>query len=199
MDMAQFDDWLDGINTHIASQAGSAGNVPRLIVVQAVRSTVKLFLTDTNLWVHRPRTAMVHADSRLLEIPRDTYICKIWACDRQPGMVDRLRYSHPNIIHLDGLNNSERDSKSLLSLDVSLSVTQNSLECPMFIYDQYYSTILSGALAGLQAMPGKAWSEPSMVVYHKQLFDQGVIEANKLGRLGINRQKSPNTIKPNYA
>lgn len=199
MDMAQFDDWLDGINTHIASKAGSAGNVPRLIVVHAVRSVVRQFLTDTNLWVHRPRTAIVQAQSRLLEIPRDTYICKIWASDQQPGMVDRLRFGHPNIIHIDDLSNAERDSKSLLTLDVSLAVTQNSLECPMFIYDQYYSTILSGALAGLQAMPGKEWSEPNMVAYHKQLFDQGVMEANKLGRLGINRQKSPNTIKPNYA
>lgn len=198
IEMAQFDDWIDGVNTYIASQLGSAANVPRVIAVHVVRSAVRRFLTESLVWVHRPHTTIEQMDDRLLMIPRDTFICKIWQIKENPCLTDNMTYGFPNVVHLDKLLASDRSSDDLKHLEVSLSVTQTSLECPMFVFDRYYDGILSGALASLQAMPGKAWVEPSMVAYHREIYESAINAAKLDVRSGLNRQKPSNTIPANY-
>jgi len=196
--MAQYDDWLDGVNTNIASQAGSAANVPRVIVVHAVRSVVRGFLNDTDSWVHKPQNIVERLTDRVLMIPRDTYICKVWQLRGESDVTDRITYSHPNVLHLDLLDDSEIRRIPIKDIEVSLSVTQTSLECPMFIFDRYYDGILSGVLANLQAMPGKAWAEPSMVAYHRSVFESAMMTARQNVSAGFNRQKSRQTLPANF-
>lgn len=198
IEMAQFDDWMDGVNTYIASQAGSAANVPRVIVVHAVRSAVRKFLTESNIWVHRPRSTMDRLSDRLLMIPRDTFICKVWQIRENSCLTDQMTYGFPNVVHLDKLSERDRVSDDLKNLEVSLSVTQTSLECPMFVFDRYYDGILSGVLANLQAMPGKAWADPSMVAYHRDIYESAINTAKSDVSSGLNRQKSATTIPANY-
>ena len=200
MDMVEYDDWLDSINTWIATQAGSAANVPRLIVVQVVRSVVRKFLTKTNIWILSPTVMpMIEgARDRVLDLPRNTYICKIWDNHCCSYLINNISYSHPNIINLAGLSESEVKRETLKGLEVSLSVTQDSLECPRFIYDRYHSGILSGALAELQSMPGKAWSEPNMVSYHQSLFDEAVQSARTDMTSNFSRLRVSNDIPPNF-
>lgn len=199
MIMAQFDDWIDGINTYIASRADSASNVPRIIAVHAVRSVMREFLTESGVWVHKTRTLSRSTEAWTLIIPRDTFICKIWqlhGCANH--LSDQLYYEHPNIINLSDLSSNDRKHEALDKLQVSLSITQDSLECPMFIYDKYYDGILSGALAALQVMPGKAWSEPSMVSYHQQAFSIAIRKAKADASNQFNRTKSSTTIPPSF-
>ena len=198
MEMAQFDDWLDGINTHIATSTGGAANIPRLVVVHTVRSVVRQFLTESKCWVYKPRFINQNARSRVTTIPRDTYICKVWSDRCSPCISESISFSHPNIINLNGISDNELNNITLKDIEVSLSVTQTSLECPMFIFDKYYDGILSGALAGLQAMPGKSWSQPSMVAYHKDVFDATVMSAKNDVTNGFNRKKSSPTIPANF-
>lgn len=198
IEMAQFDDWTDGVNTYIASQSGSAANIPRMIIVHAVRSAVRRLLTESRVWVHRPHTTIEQLDDRLLMIPRDTFICKIWQIRENSCLTHYMTYGFPNVVHLDKLPARDRSSDDLKHLEVSLSVTQTSLECPMFVFDRYYDGILSGALASLQAMPGKAWVEPSMVAYHRDIYDSAINAAKSDVRSGFNRQKSSDTIPANY-
>ena len=198
IEMAQFDDWVDGVNTYIATQAGSAANVPRIIIVHTIRSAVKKLLTDSKIWVHQPHTTIERMTDRLLMIPRDTFICKLWQIRENSCLTHYMTYSFPNIVHLNKLSERDRVSKDLKYLEVSLSVTQSSLECPMFVFDRYYDGILSGALANLQAMPGKAWTDPSMVAYHREIYESAIITAKSDVSSGLNRQKSANSIPANY-
>lgn len=188
MEMAQLDDWLDGINTHIAAQIDSAGNVPRLVVVLAVRSAVKEFLEESNVWVYRPKDVLTQLSDRIVMIPRDTYICKVWPMECNPCVSNELSYSHPNIIHLADVRNYEK--QTLEGIEVSLSITQSSLECPMFVFDRYHNGILSGTLARLQAMPGKAWSDPSMVAYHLGIFETAIKSARSDVENSFNKKRS---------
>lgn len=199
-DMVEYDDWLDGVNTSIAGQAGSAVNVPRLIVVQVIRSVVREFLSESNIWIHTPivQPFIDGSRDRLLNLPRDTYICKVWDGRCCSYLINNISYSHPNIINLAGLSEGEVKRETLKGLEVSLSMAQSSLECPRFIYDRYYDGILSGALAALQAMPGKAWTEPNMVAYHRERFEQAIRKAQSDLSKSFNRQKNKNTIPPNF-
>lgn len=198
MEMAQFDDWLDGINTNIASSNGSASNIPRVVVVHAVRSVVRDFLTETHIWVYQPKNIIPQGERRLLMIPRDTYICKLWPMDDKHWLSDQAFHIHPNIVDLSDLGPSRSDKESIEGIKVSLSVTQSSLECPMFIYDRYYDAILSGTLATLQVMPGKAWSEPNIASHHKAMFNAAILkaEADMAGMLNIKKQNT--SIPPNF-
>lgn len=198
IEMAQFDDWTDGVNTYIASQAGSAANVPRVVVVHAIRSAARKFLTESKVWVHKPHTMISRDDDRLLMIPRDTFICKLWQIRECGHLTDYMTYSFPNTVHLGKLSKQDRESEHLKNIEVSLSVTQTSLECPMFVFDRYYDGILSGALAHLQAMPGKAWVDPSMVAYHREIYESAITSARSDVSAGLNRQKSANSIPANY-
>lgn len=198
IEMAQFDDWVDGVNTYIASQAGSAANVPRVIVVHAIRSAVRKFLVESKVWVYKPRTTIKRMADHLLMIPRDTFICKVWQIRENSCLTHYMTYGFPNVVSLDKLSERDRESEDLKYLEVSLSVTQTSLECPMFVFDRYYDGILSGALASLQAMPGKAWAEPSMVAYHREIYESAIITAKSDVSSGLNRQKSANSIPANY-
>lgn len=198
IEMAQFDDWVDGVNTYIATQTGSAANVPRVIVVHVVRSAVRKFLVESKVWVHKPHTTIPRMTDRLLMIPRDTFICKIWQIRENSCLTQYMTYSYPNVVSLDKLSERDRESEDLKHLEVSLSVTQTSLECPMFVFDRYYDGILSGALANLQAMPGKVWADPSMVAYHRDIYEQSIISAKNDVSAGLNRQKSSTSIPASF-
>jgi|26BtaG_2_1085354.scaffolds.fasta_scaffold00376_10 hypothetical protein len=198
MDMAQYDDWLDGINVRLASSAGSAANVPRVIVVHAVRSVVKDFLQRTKIWVYSPRVATSRLAVRAVSIPRDSFICKLWTNDCKPCFEKHAYFEHPNIINLSGMRDSDIENETLEGMQVSLSVTQSSLECPMFIFDRYYEAILAGTMASLQAMPGKDWSNPNMVEYHSTIYDQAVKDARTNLDNSFNKTKKDYSIPPNF-
>lgn len=194
MMMVPYDDWVDGVNTSIASRHDSASNIPRVVIVRAIRSAVRRFLVDSNVWVHKVALPKKYGDTHYSPLPVDTFICKAWdSNDCNQYALDELTYSHPNI-----LNTKELRDRNIENIDVSLSVTQDSMECPLFIYDRYYDGILSGALSSLQAMPGKAWSDPSMVEYHEAMFDRYVTKAQSDSRNGLLKRKPKNSISPNF-
>lgn len=45
------------------------------------------------------------------------------------------------------------------------------------LYDDYLEAIVSGTLARLMAQPGKDWSNPQFVEYHRGIYSEGVIDA----------------------
>ena len=45
------------------------------------------------------------------------------------------------------------------------------------LLEKYAETIVSGAKAKLMEMPAKAWSNPNLAAYHKQVFNDGVSKA----------------------
>lgn len=198
MDMAQYDDWLDGINVRLASSAGSASNVPRVVVVHAVRSVVKDFLQRTKVWVYEPKVANSRHARRAVSIPRDTYICKLWDNDCNHCLTKHAYFEHPNIINLSDMPDSDVKEETLEGMRVSLAVTQKSLECPLFVFDRYYEGILAGTMASLQAMPGKDWSNPNMVDYNTTIYEQAVKEAQSDLDTRFNKKKQDYSIPPNF-
>lgn len=198
IDLALYEDWLDGINTHIATQQGSAANIPLIIVINAVRSVMREFLVESKCWTHHSSVLNKTENTRQMLLPKNTFICKVWPIRRWPCFSSRLSYSHPNVIKIKDLTDSESNSEALSNIDVSLSVTQDSVGCPKFIYDRYYDGILSGVLANLQAMPGKAWTDPNMVAYHRSIFEDAVTRASSDIDSSFNRERSNYDIRPQY-
>lgn len=198
--MARYEDWLDGINLTIASRVDSAGNVPRVIVIHAVRSAVRELLSRSKLWVHRPNSIVRSGDYAYVVMPRDTYIVKATYPDNdcQGWLNNHISVSHPNKIVFSGLSDDKVEGTDLSNLEVALSVTQRSLECPMFIFDRYYDGIVSGAVAMLQLMPGKAWSEPNMAAAHAQLFEQVIKQATIDADHGFDKPKARLSVPANF-
>lgn len=198
--MARYEDWLDGINLAIATRTDSASNLSRVIVIHAVRSAVRELLSRSKIWVHRPKSMVRSGDYSYVVIPRDTYIIKARypKCDCQEWLNNHMSISHPNKIMFSGLSDDQIEGADLSSLEIALSVTQRSLECPMFVFDRYYDGIISGAVSILQLMPGKAWSEPNMAAAHAQIFDEVVKQATIDADNGFGKPKSRLSVQANF-
>jgi hypothetical protein len=57
------------------------------------------------------------------------------------------------------------------------SLDEQIPQLPDRLFENYREVIVSGALAILYAMPGKDWSQPSQVAYHRERFEMGIIAA----------------------
>lgn len=202
--MVQFDNFVDGVSIHLGTQ--TAGAVPRTAIIFAVRQAVKQFCDESLAYIVR-----ASADNQLatapnfnpaqvfmtqtgkqceLTLPRNTHIIKVWQTSRCPcqRVADDILYDFPNIIWL----NDENDKAD--EVVVSLSVTQNALECPDFIYHQYYDGILSGTIAYLQTMPNREWAMPNFAENHAKKFADCIKQAKNARDKGFRRRA--NTTVP---
>jgi hypothetical protein len=85
-----------------------------------------------------------------------------------------------------------------LAVVVSLTTKQDSLTCPDFLYQNYHDAIVSGAVASLQMMPARAWSEPNMAAVHQQNFDDFVKKAISDRDDGFGLARRPTRVRPHY-
>lgn len=69
------------------------------------------------------------------------------------------------------------DAAYRVSLTLAVKPTLDATGVEEWFADMARGTIISGALAPLLALPKRAWSDPSLSVYHQGLFENGVISA----------------------
>lgn len=206
--MIQFDNFVDGVSVHLGTQ--TAGAVPRTAIVFAVRQAVKRFCDESlsyivrasddytkNTDINEPmRVYLTRNDKQCqLALPRNTFIKKIWqvsdgCCSR--NALAGVWHEYPNTVWLGDKKDKADD------VVVSLSITQNALECPDFIYHEYYDGILSGTIAYLQAMPNREWAMPNFADHHKYQFEQAIKQARQAVDKGWNKNPANTTIPAKY-
>ena len=73
---------------------------------------------------------------------------------------------------------------------VALKPTQVAQGVDEIIFEEYKNVITHGALAYLQQMPEKTWSNPNMSVFYQGLFDADVQEAKLKSEKGYALRKT---------
>lgn len=194
--MAEYTAFLPGINVHIGN------DVPRVVMLYAVKSAVRKFCDESKIWVHDCYDIELDPEQRAyqLAIPGDSMVCKVWSIT---GRKDIGQYYQCPAHHIQ-LNNQlvfEADlPNNLTQLQpvVSLTTIQDALTCPEFIYQTYHDAIVSGAVASLQMMPARSWSEPNLAAVHQQSFDNAVKKAISDRDDGFGLARRPTRVKPHY-
>lgn len=64
-----------------------------------------------------------------------------------------------------------------LTMTLSVQPKSNSASLPGWMWAKWRDVIISGALARLMAMPGKAWTDAKLAMHHDGIFQNGVAGA----------------------
>lgn len=205
--MVQLEEFVDGISIHLGS--AGASSVPRIAVVFAARQVIKRFCDESLSYIanafdvadidsnRQPSLSdieMVRVDRRCeLSLPADTHIIKVWSSSESACQhSDDYIYDYPNIINLHD------DQEKTDQVVVSLSIGQGALECPDYIYHQYYDGILSGTIAYLQMMPNREWAIPNFAENHEVMFRESIEKAKRAINHGFRKNRPITSIPANF-
>ena len=208
--MIQLDEFVDGVSIHLGNAGTSS--VPRVAIIFAARQAVKKFCDDSLSYIvnafdptHEDNHSRAPSSNNVymsrieqqcrLSLPRNTHIIKVWQlsdCACQPDDELDVIYNYPNVVNL---YKKDTDSSNVV---VSLSIDQHALECPDYIFHQYYDGILSGIIAYLQAMPNREWAMPNFAENHQIKFDQSIELARNAVNKGFRKRQAPNSIPANF-
>lgn len=202
--MAEFDQFLPAITAFVGNKC------PRLIMLNALKSVIRKFCDDSQIWVYDCPEIIIDKDNSeqglyKLQIPFQSTICKLWVIDGREGLSKEYpKYIQKPTYYLN--QNSElviahKDLNCLpqkINAVVSLSTTQDSLTCPDFIYQKYHDAIISAAIVRLQLMPSQEWADPSMVAIHQSLYEGYLAQAIKDRDDGFMLARRVHHVRPSY-
>lgn len=193
--MAEYDQFIPGILIHVGTDC------PRLVVMNVLKSTVREFCERTRAWIIDHAAIPITNHAQLvypLNIPNLNYVCKIWSIHGRERVAD---YFECPAYHVD-FNNKLVFEKELpndlitIKPVISLMPGQDALSCPDFIYQNYYDVIVAGAVARMQVMPARQWSNPQLASLHVQTFDTGVQKARCDVEDGFALARRPKRVRP---
>lgn len=206
---ADYADFIPSINIHVAM-------CPRVVMINAVKSIVRMFLDETKSWVleYKPhQICKFHGESKCqcnnerlsfsIHIPDRTHIDKIWSIFGMNG-VKEYRIDNTPLHHITSENYLVFDEKltqsqiNSLCAVISLSTNQDSLHCPDFVYQQYLDIIVHGACWYLMNMDAREWTNPNLAMIHYQQFMSGIesVKEKITQGFGVGYQKA--RVKPHY-
>ena len=192
--MAAYVDWVDGVLIHV-------GNCPRPAVLHAIKQAVIEFCDRSRVWLFEPVGIELMVDQNRYEIedqPTESTICHLWDAYTERRDCDvNIHYESPNILVVKPKKNGQFIPYKVAPL-LSLKPRQNSLECPDFIYDDYFEVIQNGAVAYLQLQPERPWSQFNMAQFHQLEYERGIDRATQKINEGLNRPKPSYRVKANF-
>ena len=190
--MAKYEDLVDQVAIHVSP-------CPENAIIDALRRTVRLFCTDTKLWVYDHNKVEISINQKEFELilPVDTTAFFIWGMDGRSGKYkqsDNYYLTFDNRVVFNKPYSINKELNPLLSLIPS--VKSSTFSDVIFEYCQ--DTIIAGAVAYLQGQPYRAWSLPNAVGYHQEIYDLGVKKAIKMRDDGLNKSRTNNRVKPHF-
>ena len=189
--MALYEDLVQKVAIHLSP-------CPEMIILDAIKQTVINFCTQTQGWVFDAPT-IAPEDGVLtyqLDTPANTAIIKIWSLEGRTGQYqeDQNYYiGYPNLLNFH-VTPSAFEIKPVLSLIPTLTST----EFPDYLMNYFYEYLVSGAVAMLQLMPFREWSQPNAAEYHSSKYQVGIHEALKMRDNGLNKAKTRNRVRAQY-
>lgn len=192
--MSQYEDFTQSLSIHVSQ-------CPRVVMINAIKTMVRQFLEQSNVWVYEIMPVQVEPDTTqlFLPIPQFSYIHKVWSLYGQNG-VKSYRHDKPkhHITQDNQLVIDESINSTTLNLIVSLSLNQNALSCPDFIFEKYLDSIVHGSAYYLMMMPNQQWSNPDLAQYHYQQFMSGVEKAKSNIESGFGLVQMVRRVRPQY-
>ena len=189
-----------------------APGCPEVLVIQVVRDAAIDFCTRSNFIQrdHDPITALAGVSNYDLDPPIGQLVVKVMKCWYKnyeltpvaPDYINAPAFYNATIDDAVPLGAepsmfTQKDERTFsvypiqtmttanaLTLRVSLKPTRASTSCEDSLFEDYADVIAHGALSRLLASPGKAYSNPSLVVMHAAQFMAGVNEARQRASRG---------------
>lgn len=192
--MSQYEDFTPSLSIHVTQ-------CPRIVMINAIKTMVRQFLEQSNVWVYEVMPVQVDSEitQAFLQIPQFSYIHKVWSLYGQNGV---LSYRHDKPKHHITQDNQividESIPSTTLNLIVSLSLNQNALSCPDFIFEKYLDVIVHGSAHYLMMMANQQWTNPDLAQYHYQQFMAGIEKAKSNVEKGFGLAHTVRRVRPQY-
>ena len=120
-------------------------------------------VTESVLWANLDDTPLEHVDSRYIDKSRMSET-------GTPTAFWMLNDTQINLFPIP-------DSKGTLTAAIAVKPSRDATGVEDWIYESYIDPIVSGAIWRLARVPGKAWSDPEIAMYHHRLFEKGITDA----------------------
>lgn len=98
----------------------------------------------------------------------------------------------PNTIRFIGI--PDTDQAGAITYTTALKLPPAATDLDDFVYDNYYETLARGAVAYLQAMPRKPWSDPTAALM-KDGFAQSCADANADAQRSLGRNDGQGRVR----
>ena len=182
----------------------SAPGCPQNVALNAIKNSVIEFCMRSRAWKEYPalvsvdgsdsysiplstaypNTSAVRVERAWYDGKELTVITEDQANDRfnssdwqtKEGIPDSLLQLDPENIRL--VPSPQDAATDVLKLLVSYKPSRAATDVRDFIWERYLDVITSGALYRLMLIPRKPWSDPSMGMAHKSMYDAGIAKAN---------------------
>lgn len=192
--MSQYEDFTPSISIHVMQ-------CPRIVMINAIKTMVRQFLEQSNVWVYEVMPVQVDSEitQAFLQIPQFSYINKIWSLYGQNG-IQSYRQDKPkhHITQDNQIVIDESIPSTTLNLIVSLSLNQNALSCPDFIFEKYLDVIVHGSAHYLMMMANQQWTNPDLAQYHYQQFIAGIEKAKSNVEKGFGLAHTTRRVRARY-
>lgn len=192
--MSQYEDFTPSLSIHVTQ-------CPRIVMINAIKTMVRQFLEQSNVWIYEVMPVQVDSEitQAFLQIPQFSYIHKVWSLYGQNG-VQSYRHDKPkhHITQDNQIVIDESIPSTTLNLIVSLSLNQNALSCPDFIFEKYLDVIVNGSAHYLMMMANQQWTNPDLAQYHYQQFMAGIEKAKSNVEKGFGLAHTVRRVRPQY-
>lgn len=166
---------------------------PEPMVEDALRSIALQFCRDTHAWHEElQKVYLVNSINRYqMELPEGTEAISLASAIQRktPARDGTVVWPTINVFGLLHFDPVPDPDDGPVEIRVVLQPSRTAEGLPDRIGYDYDTALIGGAVAQLQAIPSKDWSNPQMVAYHTATYDNGVAEARR-------RRATCNTDKP---
>lgn len=181
--------WSDLFNDILPHVPGC----PEPMLEDAIRRTAIRFCRDSHIWEEELQSIYLAAgvDRYELELPEETEVLSLMSSIQRTAPDEKGQEVWPSInvfglLHFSPLPDPDKGPVEIRAI---LKPSKDATGVPDRIGLDYSEALIHGTIATLQEIPGRDWSNPSMVQYHKAIYLDGVAEA-------IGRRARGNTSRP---
>jgi len=189
----------------------NASGCPRSLIAEAVRQKAIEFCTKSRFWRKELDGFYTVVSDSEYEITTpvdstisDLLVVKVNGKTLEPKTQDELESSYgsewrdstgePKFFFMKDMATVILvpcpDAVYPVRILAALKPTQVAQGIDEIIFEEYKSVITHGALAYLQQMPEKTWSNPNMSIFYQGLFDSDVLEAKLKAEKGYALRKT---------
>lgn len=162
-------------------------------IVSALGKAADEFCERTKVWNHVTSSLAMSATVSDYTPSLPGKLEHVWSLSVDGQEIDITHASHVSTNHLTDTGKPLQfaiiDDNSIRFYPIPDAAYHYVINCALkpgrftaagieqFIHDNYVESIVSGAIAELTAMPGKAWTNPELSAYHSNEFEKGIVKA----------------------
>lgn len=168
---------------------------PEPLLDDAIRRAAVQFCRESHIWIEQISNVYVfkNVTRYSLDIPEGSEVIALSNIETESGNGE-IQWPSVNVYGL--MTFKSMTTNATLSVWVVLMPSQDATGLPDRIGLHYREALIEGALAILQAIPGRDWSAPNFVQMHKMAFQQGIVDAKQRRHRG--NTERPMRVSPRF-